>query len=70
LLSDNVSGEGGVHHVEGKNEDGSSNRSWAYTGENSISPTASKICLWQNPTTTCKGTEHGLTPKLNIYTKI
>ncbi len=49
---------------------GSSNRLWAYTGENFISPTASKICPRHNPTTTCKGNAHGLTPKLNIYTKI
>ncbi len=30
----------------------SSNRSWAYTGENFISPTASKFCPGHNPTTT------------------
>ncbi len=48
----------------------SSNRSWAYTGENFISPTASKICPLHNPTTTGKGTDHGLTPILIIYTKI
>jgi hypothetical protein len=45
----------------------SSNRLWAYTGEYFISPTASKICPLHNPTTTCKGTDHGLTPKLNMY---
>ncbi len=48
----------------------SSNRLWAYTGENFISPMASKICPLHNPTTICKGTDHCLTPKLNIYTKI
>jgi hypothetical protein len=45
----------------------SSNRSWAYTGENFISPTASKTNSLHNPTTTCKGTDHGSTPELNIY---
>ncbi len=29
-----------------------------------------KICPWRNPTYVSKGTDHGLTPKLNIYTKI
>ncbi len=48
----------------------SSNRSWAYTGENFISPSASKICPQRKSTTTCKGTDHGLTSKLNIYKNI
>jgi hypothetical protein len=30
----------------------SSNRSWAYTGENFILPSASKLCPRRNPTTT------------------
>ncbi len=42
----------------------------AYTGENFISPSASKICPRHNPNYVSKGTDHGLTPKLNIYTKI
>ncbi len=29
-----------------------------------------KIYPRRNTTTTCEGTDHGLTPKLNIYTKI
>ncbi len=45
-------------------------RSWAYTGGYFILPTVSKICPRHNPTTTCKGTDHGITPKWNIYTKI
>ncbi len=44
----------------------SSNRSWAYTGENYISPSASKSCPRRKSTTTCKGTAHGLTYKTNI----
>ncbi len=56
-----------LHKIE---QEHSSNRLLAYTGENFISPTASKFCPRHNPTTICKGTDHGLTPKLNIYTKI
>ena len=44
----------------------SSNRLWAYTGENFISPSASKIYPRRNTTTTCKGSTHGLTYK-QIY---
>ncbi len=44
----------------------SSNRSWAYTGENFISPSASKICPLRKSTTTCKGTDHGLTSEMNV----
>ncbi len=47
----------------------SSNRLWAFGCENFYEPAASKICLPHNPTATCKGNDHGLTPKLNIYTK-
>jgi hypothetical protein len=42
--------------------DVSSNRSWAYTGENFIPR--------HSPPTTCKGTDYDLTSKLNINTKI
>ncbi len=48
----------------------SSNRSWAYTGEKFISPLASKLCPLRMSTTTCKGADHGLTAKLDVYTKI
>ena len=48
----------------------SSNRSWAYGGENFYAPSASKICLPRISTTTCKGTDHGLTSKVNRYTKL
>jgi hypothetical protein len=48
----------------------SSNRSWAYGGEIFYAPSASKICLPRISTTTCKGNDHGLTYKTNIYTKI
>ena len=34
----------------------SSNRLWAYGGENFYSPSASKICPHRKTTTTCKGT--------------
>ncbi len=47
----------------------SSNRLWAYGGENFYAPSASKICLPRISTTTCKGNIHGLTYKTNIYTK-
>ncbi len=50
-------------------ENKSSNRSWAYTGEIFISPSASKIYPRRMSTTTCKGTAHSLTNKTNIYTK-
>ncbi len=48
----------------------SSNRSWPYTGEKFYAPLASKICPRRKSTTTCKGNDHGLSSKLNIYTKI
>ena len=41
----------------------SSNRSWAYGGENFISPSASKICPLRSPTTTCKGRVQGFNKK-------
>jgi hypothetical protein len=44
-----------------------SNRSWVYNGEFFCAPTASKICNRHSPTITWKETDHGLTPKLNIY---
>ncbi len=47
----------------------SSNRSWAYTGENCFSPTASKLHPLHNPTTICKGTDHCLMSKMNVYPK-
>ncbi len=50
----------------------SRNRSWAYTGENFISASASKICPLHKSTTTCKGTVHGLPPNwiyIQIYNK-
>jgi hypothetical protein len=51
--------------------DVSSNRSWAYTGENLISPLASKkIVPGIVPQTLTKGTDYDLTSKLNIKTKI
>jgi hypothetical protein len=48
----------------------SSNKSWAYTGETFISASASKFCLLRSLTTTCEGTDHGLTYKNKyIYQK-
>ena len=47
----------------------SSNRLWAYTGENFILPLASKICPLRKTTTVSKGTDHGLMAKMNVYTK-
>ena len=47
----------------------SSNRSWAYGGENFYAPSASKICLPHISTTICKGNAHGLTSILNIHKK-
>jgi hypothetical protein len=47
----------------------SSNRLWLYTGENFISPSASKICPLRNSITMSKGSCYGFNNKTSTQTK-